>query len=384
MGKFLKKYSLLLIFGVFLVSLTIVDMCMISREYSDLENRKLTQRPAFSLSEFFDNEFTPEYEEYINDQFAFRDTWISMKSVAEAALGKQENNGIIYGSQGQMFERFDSYDQEQYEKNLQNLLTFIQTYADDFHTSAMIVPNAYAIYPEKLPLGVKMVDQLPLLEDIEQRVTQAGGTAVNLYDRFTEGKEQYLYYRTDHHWTTQGAYIAYEELMKSLGMQPVAYEDVPLKSADGFLGTYYSKSKSVFAQADTLDYQDIQADLSYQDETGQQRNYDNIYNPSSLEGRDKYGGFLYGNNGLTVIRGDGLGDAQNKKERILVVKDSYANAMVPYLLYNYKEVVVVDLRYFGLSPRVSEYLQENAFDDVLVLYNLQNFCVDFDFGKIIL
>lgn len=379
MGKFLKKYSLLLIFGIFLVSLTIVDMCMNAREYSDLENKKLAQKPAFTLQKFFDNEFTPEYEEYINDQFAFRDTWISMKSVAEAALGKQENNNIIYGKAGQMFERFDSYDASQYEKNLQNLLTFLQKHEEDFHTSAMIVPNAYAIYPEKLPLGVKMINQLPLLEDIEQRVTQSGGSAINLYERFCAEKEQYLYYRTDHHWTTKGAYIAYEELMKSLGMQPVAYEDVPMQEAEDFLGTYYSKSKSVFAKPDVLVYQDIPVQLTYDGKT-----FSSVYNPSSLEGRDKYGGFLYGNNGLTVIRGDELGDSQTKKERILVVKDSYANALVPYLLYNYKEVVVVDLRYFGLSPRLSEYLEQNAFDDVLILYNLQNFCVDFDFGKIIL
>ena len=96
--KFLREYPLLLLFALVMGGLFLLDLCFTSNPYSELENRKLKQKPVFSLESLVENRYTKEYEEYINDQFVGRDQWITLKSVFESALGKTENNGVVYGA----------------------------------------------------------------------------------------------------------------------------------------------------------------------------------------------------------------------------------------------------------------------------------------------
>ncbi|MEG1965821.1 MAG: DHHW family protein, partial [Oscillospiraceae bacterium] len=193
----------------------------------------------------------------------------------------------------------------------------------------------------------------------------------------TAAKDDYIYYRTDHHWTTLGAYYAYAEYVRSLGFEPVKIESLQPKIQENFLGTYFNKSKSFNAKPDFITWYDIPTE----EITVNLEAVDSMYDISKFNERDMYAAFLRGNNGQTIIKSSvNQNKVVGKTSKILVIKDSYANSFVPFLLYNFDEVHVVDLRKF--APKLSLYLSENDFDEILLMYNFKNFSEDINIPKL--
>lgn len=244
-------------------------------------------------------------------------------------------------------------------------MTFLNNHQNDNVTFA-IIPNAYAIMPEKLPAGLEQIDQLALIQEAYAQAPESAGI-VDFSGTLTEHKDEYIYYRTDHHWTTLGAYYAYAQLMQQLGQGPVALSELDGKTVENFYGTYFSKAKKFDAQADTITYYEI-PDAGV---TIDGKEQDGYYDFSKFEVRDKYAAFLRGNNGYTVIK-SGVRTVEEGQEpsRILIIKDSYANSFAPFLLCNYDEVHIVDLRY--LAGSLSQLINEGGFDEILLMYNFSN------------
>ena len=377
--KKILKYPVVLAFFLFIFLFTAVDLVKPDREYSEFENKYLTQRPEFTLASFLNNEWTSKYETYLNDQFVLRDDWITLKSICESMLLKIENNGIAYGADGYLFEKFTTLAGDslaQFERNVGYEKTFIDTYGETVPITFTIIPNAYMILPEKLPEGLTQVDQAaytaPIYEAVEDKAQVMDFTGA-----LTAHKDDYIFYRTDHHWTTLGAYYAYAAYAESLGMEPVALDSLSGIEVPDFYGTYFSKAKKFDAVADTITYYPI-ADAGVIID-GQEA--DGYYDLSKFEVRDKYAAFLRGNNGYTVIK-SGVREAPEGQEpsKILVIKDSYANSFVPFLLYNFDEVHVVDLRYSAVSMK--ELLSTENFDQVLLMYNFMNLVTDTNLYKL--
>lgn len=203
-------------------------------------------------------------------------------------------------------------------------------------------------------------------------------------------KERQVSYRTDHHWTTEGAWVGYRAYCESRNLPYVTLEELaPLRREEpGFLGTYYNKSKNFNALPDTLVWYDIPVeDVTIDGERtvlqtdGSRAEVTGLYQLEKLQTRDKYAAFLYGNNGLTVIKsGNNKARREGETSRVLLVKDSYGNCLAPFLTYSYDEVWVADLR--NMTFKVSEVLAENQFDDVLILYNFDTFQEDRNFSRI--
>ena len=377
--KKILKYPVVLAFFLFIFLFTAVDLVKPDREYSEFENKYLTQRPEFTLASFLNNEWTSKYETYLNDQFVLRDDWITLKSICESMLLKIENNGIAYGADDYLFEKFTTLTGDslaQFERNVGYEKTFIDTYGETVPITFTIIPNAYMILPEKLPEGLTQVDQAaytaPIYEAVEDKAQVMDFTGA-----LTAHKDDYIFYRTDHHWTTLGAYYAYAAYAESLGMEPVALDSLSGIEVPDFYGTYFSKAKKFDAVADTITYYPI-ADAGVIID-GQEA--DGYYDLSKFEVRDKYAAFLRGNNGYTVIK-SGVREAPEGQEpsKILVIKDSYANSFVPFLLYNFDEVHVVDLRYSAVSMK--ELLSTENFDQVLLMYNFMNLVTDTNLYKL--
>lgn len=377
--KKILKYPVVLAFFLFIFLFTAVDLVKPDREYSEFENKYLTQRPEFTLASFLNNEWTSKYETYLNDQFVLRDDWITLKSICESMLLKIENNGIAYGADDYLFEKFTTLTGDslaQFERNVGYEKTFIDTYGETVPITFTIIPNAYMILPEKLPEGLTQVDQAaytaPIYEAVEDKAQVMDFTGA-----LTAHKDEYIFYRTDHHWTTLGAYYAYAAYAESLGMEPVALDSLSGIEVPDFYGTYFSKAKKFDAVADTITYYPI-ADAGVIID-GQEA--DGYYDLSKFEVRDKYAAFLRGNNGYTVIK-SGVREAPEGQEpsKILVIKDSYANSFVPFLLYNFDEVHVVDLRYSAVSMK--ELLSTENFDQVLLMYNFMNLVTDTNLYKL--
>lgn len=364
----MKKNPLLYMFISVLFILALLDFIAPDKKFSELENRTLKTKVKFTAKSYLDGSFGRDYEKYINDQFIERDLWINLKSRSENILGKVENNGIIYGNYGYLFEKFTYIDNERFNTNINAVNTLIKN--SQAKISLLIAPNSYGVYDENLPYGAPVINQKLGISKIYENIL--GENEVNVYPRIIENKEDYIYYKTDHHWTTKGAYVAYEELMKSLGNSPIVLNDYEGIDIPNFYGTYYSKAKPFKADTDTLTYYDFP---NIKMKIGENE-YNSLYDMSKEKVRDKYSLFLYGNNPLTIIENTKLDNGK----KLLVFKDSYANSLIPFLTQHYEEIHVVDLRSFNTS--VSQYIRNNEFDDIFVIYNFINFTRDMDVVKL--
>ena len=231
-----------------------------------------------------------------------------------------------------------------------------------------VIPASYSILENKVPNGLPNIDQIKKIENIYQEFSSENILCLNFSQTLLDHQQEEIYYHTDHHWTTLGAYYAYLEFCNQLKLSPMELSDFSQIEVPDFYGTFFSRAKLQWAKPDTIFYYEIPVKKVVVD--GQEKN--GLYQTAQFQKRDKYAAFLYGNNGLTTIYSDV--SEERKGSKILVIKDSYGNSFIPYLTQNYEEVHVIDLRYFSLN--LFEYLEDNSFDTILFLYSFQNFSQD--------
>lgn len=364
----LKKFPIVLLFLAFLFCFFILDALWPKREFSELENRKLMQPPKLTLAGVLskDDPWMAKYTEYTKDQFIFRDGWIDLKSRAEAMLLKTENNGIWFGKDNYLFPKFLAVG-ERFEKNLDAVERMAQRHPGK--VSVMIAPSSSLVLSEKLPWQAPVADEDIYHDSIVERLS--GQAAVyDLRKTLRAHGDEYIFYRTDHHWTSEGAYLAYEQFAGSKGLPLFDRSAANEKKVENFYGTSYSKARNYDVVPDTITYYDLpnqltvytaNADGSESGETGP------LYNTADFETRDKYKAFLRGNNGYSVLEGNGTGS-------ILIIKDSYANAFIPYLVEDYASIGIVDFRY--LNEKVDSLIERGGYDEILVLFSFQGFMDD--------
>lgn len=366
--KALKPYPLLVLFFVFLFVVMIADGLYPKRSYSDLERRTLSQFPKFSLSQLINNEWTSDYDSYTKDQFIFRNFWMKSQSFMESTLfQKAEIGGAVIGKNNALFTKmFGLTDTETklLNKNTTLVKNFIDNYPGD--VTLLLAPSASLIYSDELPIGTPMLDENSYLNSLFDTVGTSN--VIDLRPTFTAAKDEYIYYNTDHHWTTHGAYLAYQQFCQKEGLTPMQVNAEDYINVPDFWGTTYSKALYWRTQPDTLSYLDLPNKMTVWDVDPQLNLTENftagLYDTSQLDATDKYAMFLYGNNGYSTIQGDGEGS-------ILVVKDSYANSFVPFLCKNYAKIGVIDPRGYKLS--IKDLAEKEGYDKILLLFNFQTF-----------
>lgn len=372
MIKKIIKYPISILVLTIILFITIIDISNKDKNFSNFENRSLAQRPVFYFDDFLKGRFSKDYERYINDQFVFRDTWIDLKSRSEYLLGKIENNNIIYGKDNFLFEKYEKVDEENLAKNIDSVLGFIKKIPNN-NVNFMIIPSSYTIYKYYLPYGINLVDQEFYINNIYNYLSNYNNTkTISLIDIFKENNDKYIYYKTDHHWTSFGSYLAYSEFVKNNNLSLVDINNLNKHEVNNFYGTYFSKSKNFNAESDLITYYDV-PNLSVSIDGVP---VDNINDNLKWSSSDKYSAFLRGNNGLTIIQNNNI----SNNNKILVLKDSFGNSFIQYLVNNYKEVYVVDLR--GFIGSFNEFFKSNNFDDVLIMYNFINLADDVNISKI--
>ena len=370
------RYPVLLAFSLFFVGLFALDLVTPDRAYSELENTTLSQRP--SLSSFSAdglNKFFTAYTKYVKDQVAGRDNWVALQSTVETkVMQKEQSGGILLGKEHMMFPRtygLVSSETRTLPKNTAALEALCQRYPG--LVNVMLVPAASAVYPENVPAGAPLLDEDSYLDALSEAVQAAGGRFVDVRQTLADHKGEYIYYRTDHHWTSTGAYYAYQQLCTALGLTPFDPSAHTARTAEGFYGTHYSKARTPDAEPDTITYYDLPNALTIYTVTapGQPAEGETagLYDTDKLSVYDKYAMFLHGNNGLSRIKGDATG-----RGRILVIKDSYANCFVPYLTANYADIDVVDFRNYNYG--LDQLIADNGYDQILVLYSFDSFKSD--------
>ena len=363
-------YASLILFFALLFGFSVLNVFWPKRTLSELENRKLAQLPSFSWNALFSGDLFEDFSSYVQDQVAFRDGWIDLQSDFNAlCLQKVEQNGILLGKDHWMFTKnFGTPDTKQLDKNVKAVAEFGTRYPG--RVTFLLAPSASVIYPEELPFAAPMVDENSMLDDIFAAVSPSA-SVIDLRPVYTAAKEDYLYYRTDHHWTTHGAYLAYQQFCALKGLTTFDLSAHEAVEVPDFYGTHYSSTRFWNVEPDTITYYPLDNPMTVYQVNGEAdfstAETANMIDTAKFDTRDKYAAFLGDNNGYSVIEGDGEGS-------ILVIKDSYANSFVPYLTANYAKIGVIDFRNYSFGP--DSIIEQEGYDQILVLYNFQTFLTD--------
>lgn len=372
----LKKYPTFFVFSILVILFTVIDIINSPNEFSELENRKLSQMPILSLKSYIDTSFSSDYEKYINDQFFLRDNWIDLKSRIEYLLGKRENNDIIFGRENYLFKKFTTFNDEMLENNLNSIITFTNNYNKE--VDFFIIPNSYAVYDELTPRYLPLVDQLSLINSINSYLSLKSNdhiNTINVAEELLKNKDDYIYYKTDHHWTSYGAYLAYLTYMDYLGLEIVDINNLEKITINNFLGTYYNRSKYFKADSDFITYYNILG-LHIEIDGKEQLS---LMDLDKFKGSDKYSAFLWGNNGLTKVINENISE-ERKGSSILIFKDSYANSFIQFLSYNYEIIDIIDLRYFKESIR--NFMKDKDYNEILIMYSFNNLSTDINIRRL--
>ena len=371
-----KKYPTFFVFSILVILFTVIDIINSPNEFSELENRKLSQMPILSLKSYIDTSFSSDYEKYINDQFFLRDNWIDLKSRIEYLLGKRENNDIIFGKENYLFKKFTTFNDEMLKNNLNSIITFTNNYNKE--VDFFIIPNSYAIYDELTPRYLPLVDQLSLINSINSYLSLESNNhinTINVAEKLLKNKDDYIYYKTDHHWTSYGAYLAYLTYMDSLGLEAIDIDKLEEIKINNFFGTYYNRSKYFKADSDFITYYNmpnLQIEIDGKE-------YLSLMDLDKFKSSDKYSAFLWGNNGLTKVINENISE-ERKGSSILIFKDSYANSFIQFLSYNYEIIDIIDLRYFKESIR--NFMKDKDYNEILIMYSFNNLSSDINIRRL--
>ncbi|MGO5353587.1 DHHW family protein [Faecalicoccus sp. LCP19S3_E3] len=357
MTKLSKKMSPIL--AVCVVIVCVLNLLWPDAKTSSMENRSLQQFPAISLSSINDGQFFKDVNNWYSDQFVGRDQWIQLKYLISKMTGVKKIDDVYLGK-GALIEDTSAVNEEQKERNIQAINQFCTSSGKASYF--LLAPNAVSVQSDKLPSFATPLDQNAQIDDYLSKL-DVSIQKVDVRDSFKEHKNEYLYYKTDHHWTSLGSYYAYQALSSSmdLGQTEISDYHVYPVSTD-FKGTLSGKVGSAFME-DQIDIYVPKENSEYimTDETSRDSSR-SIYSMDALHTKDQYTVFLSGNTGRISLEMDNDSD-----RHLLLIKDSYANSMIQFLIPHFRTIDIIDPRYY--FEDVSKLLDSQLITDILFLYN---------------
>lgn len=370
MKKFNTDSILGLAFAVIIGVVFVANLIVPDKVFSEEENRILQQQPEFSMSSYFEGRYEKKAESYTDDQFILRNQFIRLKTAFDLTMGKDYSNGVYKASDNYLIEEIHKPETKYKEATLSGLNKFREKYPS-MKTYFLLAPNAGYILKDKLPAGVKMPDQGKDIDRFYDEISELGYIPVNVNDALKKASEkQDVYYRTDHHWTTDGAYTAYKEAVEVMGLLDNAeFKSYTVK--DDFRGTLASKSGFVNGKNDAIKLYlpegEYENSVIYYSDT--KKKTTEFYELKNLEIKDAYSVFGGSNHPVYTIS-----TPVATTRKLLLFKDSYANSMIPFLSQNFREIVVVDPRYY--FGNIDNIIQAEGITDALFLYNANTFFGD--------
>lgn len=361
-----NKILMLVFLGVLLLC-TVLNIIVKDRSFSEEENRNLAQVPAFSGQALLDGSYFKGLESYVADQFFARDKWISMKMAEDRFLGRKESGQVFLGKDGFLLGQPDLPAPGLIDDDIRLINAFAEKY-NTVSMHMMVVPGAALVTPQYLPKNAYVYDQLA---DIQTLYNGVAGR-VNCIDAaavLAPHSEEYIYYKTDHHWTSLGAKYAFDAIRPSLGIEDQPEFQV-YTVATGFQGTLASRSGS-HSSSDTVEiYVHANKDTAYYVDyisTGERSA--SLYQSKALENKDKYTVFFGGNYPILEVNTDCLNGRS-----LLIFKDSYANSFVQFLYPYFQRIILVDPRYY--YDNIDAAMVSKGVTDVLFLYSADTFLTD--------
>ncbi len=365
------KYLPTVIFCLFIFAIMILYFVLPKEEYSVQEKKKLAEFPEFTAERLDNGDFQNDIDEYLSDHVAARNFFAGFSAYYELLTGRNGSNGIYLGSDSFLFPE-PTEDSGLLSQNA----GYIKEYADysEIPVYMTLIPSTGYINSSKLPANHKEYNDGELIGSFKNKLGE-NITFIDVTETFAQkAADEQLYYKTDHHWTSLGAYECYKLLGESMGYTPLGESDFLKESVGGFYGTSYSKSALWSIPPENIELWSNKnqpaGSVSVEiNDGGKIKTSDSYFFREQLENDDKYPVFLDGNHSLVKITNRNADGG-----RLVVVKDSYAHAIVPFLSQNYSEVIMADLRYY--KKDISALAEEENADAVLILYSLDNMATD--------
>ncbi len=341
--------------------LSIANLCKQPMDVSYNENRPLAKAPEVSIHSIFNGNFDDSFESYFQDQFIFRDTFIETKAAFKKACGYIENNHVYFADDGSLIKQFQTMKEKAFVNNLEAIDDFLEDQQIQGYT--MLIPTASTIHQSVKPKLAYDIDQFELLDQAQKQTHNQ----TFLPSLTMEDDNESTYFKTDHHWTVNGSYKGYLSILEHVlhkQESPFTKEVV----STSFYGTMYSRSGAFWSKPDEIikvtPTTPINVKVTIDDNT-----YDSIYFANRLQEKDQYTYYLDGNHPYVKIETNA-----NTNRKAILIKDSYAHILVPYLLQEYDQIELIDLRY-DRTP-VSTRLTDKENTDLYFIYSLDNFCED--------
>lgn len=349
----------------FLLNLIVSD-----KEKSEEENRMLAAMPKLTWSSLTSGDFMTKYEAYLADQFAGRNFWRSMKVGLSSLGGSREEEDILIGKDDYLLEKIVSPDQETLKENIEAIHLFASQ-NQDVPMYMLLVPNAANVMRDYLPSFATVQDQNRMFAQVKREL---GDTVewLDAVEALNPHSNEKIFYKTDHHWTSLGAFYTFSavaEQMKIKADSASYFVSYPVSAT--FNGMLAAKSGCrlnvkeeiyIYVPRDT----DNDVVVNYVDE---QRKTTSLFDASKLKTRDQYAVFLGENTSVVDIK-----TVSDSQRRLLLIKDSYANSFVSFLAPHFREIVLVDPRYY--SGTIDEIMDTYRISDVLFLYSGNTFFQD--------
>lgn len=337
------------------------------RSFSDRENRYLAKATKPTWSTVFDGSFMDEWETYLSDQFPLRDWCMTLRSNAVSLLGQKKINGAFLAADSYLIPQDDAVDADKLDEKIASINAFAKRYPD-LKVNVLLAPGASFVYEKKLPAGIKSTQGETMDYVISALSTKVG--FVDVRENLLQNAEEQLYFRNDHHWTVRGAFAAFEKYMATQKVAVSAKDFSYMTVAEEFFGTQASNS-GIYKKGDVVEI------CAPKDSEGtytvlfvnEEKKVSSLFDESKVTEKDKYLVFMGGNYAQTIIN-----TRANNGKRLLIIKDSYANCMIPMFTPYYEQIVVIDPRYFFDS--LDDVILMNETDEVLFMYSVNGFVTD--------
>lgn len=330
--------------------------CLLPKQdFSETEKRYLSEFPVPRWTDVSSGDWGEDVETYLADHIPGRNFFVGLNAYFELYTGRQAGKDVLLTGD-RIVEAPVSWDEAAVTRNITVINNLAVNTGSELNL--MIVPSA------GWATGLSGYADDEIISEIYAMAEDSIST-VDVSQVFADRPD--LYFRTDHHWTSAGAYAAYSHLMAHKNRSYPAADAFTVENAGKFQGSTYSRSALWLTEAEDLEIwhgsQELTVTNGETDDT-----HNGVIYRERLKEADKYTVFLDGNHSIVRIQNP------NAEGKILVIRDSYSNLLGCFLAESYGEVVLVDLRYYK-SP-VSQLMAEEAFDDILICYSLGNFMTD--------
>lgn len=358
------------VFAAGIVFLMVVNLLVPDKEMSSSEGRRLEGRPELSLEALLSGDYMEKYEKYLTDQFAGRELFRNVKVTLNRVGGSREENGVLIGKNNQLLETIAIPNQESLNANLEAIEKFAAS-NKDMDVTMILVPDAANILKEELPVFYSAADQNRMITQVRRKLENSVNW-VDVESVMHKHADEDLYYKTDKHWTTTGAYYVFESAAEQLGIsESIAGKFAIYPVSSTFSGELSARSGCETDIKEIIDiYTPIKGDtdliVNYVDE---QRKTTSLYDSSKIKSANQYEVFLGGDTSVIDIK-----TVSERSERLLVIKDSFANSFIPFLTPYFREIVVVDPKYYGGT--IEDIMDTYRITDTLILYGGNTFFQD--------